>query len=290
MIIFFVVVMLAGSFTKRDIIEQWALYFGIVFIVLQVVYHNINNMNDIMLMNYEVKNFPAGQMMRVNTFIMSVVAVICLGAMLIIDNPYVYRMLDALKNVIFMLLRFVFGFINGGGDEEIPIEEPTTAEAAGEGMQLPMESGVIQDILNGIAMILGIAMIIVIIVCIAAALLRLMKKMRGSDGVQGDIREFVAPDEKKIRLTRREKKAEYASDDAVGVKVRKLYKGMVMHDAKKKKMSVAASLTPDEISEKYIAVSADEATRIYEKARYGGQELSAAELESMKEIKKRQRQ
>ena len=102
MVLYFITVMIVGEVTKRAVIEQWALYFGIVFIILEVLYHNINNMNDIMIMSHDVKNFPAKQMVSVNAFIMTAVAVICIGAMFIIDNPYVYRMLDALKNIIFV--------------------------------------------------------------------------------------------------------------------------------------------------------------------------------------------
>lgn len=185
MVLYFITVMIVGEVTKRAVIEQWALYFGIVFIILEVLYHNINNMNDIMIMSHDVKNFPAKQMVSVNAFIMTAVAVICIGAMFIIDNPYVYRMLDALKNIIFAFLRIIFGFIGGGTEDEPIIEEPAAPEAPNEGMQLPMESGIIQDILNGLAMILGIAMIIMVVICIAAALVRLMKKMHGSDGVSG---------------------------------------------------------------------------------------------------------
>lgn len=292
MALFFIVAMIVGNITKRDIIEKWSLYYGIVFIILQVLYHNLNNMNDIMIMNSHVKNFPAGQMMRVNTFIIGIVAVICIGAMFIINNPYVYRLLAAVKDIIINGLRFLFSFIGKGEADEPQIEE-TTASAASDGdMMLPveMESGIIQDILNGIAMIIGIIVIIALIVCIAAAFLRLMKKMRGRDGVQGDIREFVSPDESKIKLERKKKKADYVEDDAAAAKVRRLYKNMVAHDAKRKKISVASNMTPDEISGKHISVSADEATMIYEKARYSDEDISTAELDKMREIKKKQRQ
>ncbi len=290
MVLYFITVMIVGEVTKRAVIEQWALYFGIVFIILEVLYHNINNMNDIMIMSHDVKNFPAKQMVSVNAFIMTAVAVICIGAMFIIDNPYVYRMLDALKNIIFAFLRIIFGFIGGGTEDEPIIEEPAAPEAPNEGMQLPMESGIIQDILNGLAMILGIAMIIMVVICIAAALVRLMKKMHGSDGVSGDIREFVAPDEKKVRLDRTKRRAEHATAGAVDMKVRRIYRSMVIHGAKKKKLSVSYNMTPGEISEKYITVLADDATELYEKARYSNDELSDAELELMKDIKKKQRQ
>ena len=65
---------------------------------------------------------------------------------------------------------------------------------------------------------------------------------------------------------------------------------MVIHGAKKKKLSVSYNMTPGEISEKYITVLADDATELYEKARYSNDELSDAELERMKDIKKKQRQ
>ena len=139
-------------------------------------------------------------------------------------------------------------------------------------------------------MILGIAMIIMVVICIAAALVRLMKKMHGSDGVSDDIREFVAPDEKKVRLDRTKRRAEHATAGAVDMKVRRIYRSMVIHGAKKKKLSVSYNMTPGEISEKYITVLADDATELYEKARYSNDELSDAELELMKDIKKKQRQ
>lgn len=287
---FFVVAMIVGGITGREVIESRALYYGAVFIMLQVIYHNLNNMNDIMIMNHEVSNFPAKQMVGVNTFIISVVALVCMGAMLIINNSYVYRMLGALKDVIIAALRFIIGLIPNDTEEEPVTFEPEVDRTQGDAaMPVEFESGVVQDILNGIAMIIGVVAVIAVVVCIAVAVVRLLKKIHGNDGVSEDIKEFVSPDEKRVRVGRKIKKSDYSADDAVSVKIRKLYRRMVLDKAKKNKKSVNACLTPMELSGQYITAGADDATVIYERARYSGQQLTEPELDSMKEIKKRQK-
>ena len=283
---FFVVAMIVGGITGREVIESRALYYGAIFIMLQVIYHNLNNMNDIMIMNHEVSNFPAKQMVGVNTFIISVVALVCMGAMLIINNSYVYRMLGALKDVIIAALRFV---PNDTEEEPVTFEPEVDRTQGDAAMPVEFESGVVQDILNGIAMIIGVVAVIAVVVCIAVAVVRLLKKIHGNDGVSEDIKEFVSPDEKRVGVKRKERKSDYSADDAISVRIRKLYRHMVLDKAKKSKKSVNACLTPKELSGQYITAGADDATVIYERARYSGEQLTGKELDSMKEIKKRQK-
>ena len=287
---FFVAAMIVGGITGRELIESRALYYGAIFIMLQVIYHNLNNMNDIIIMNHEVSNFPAKQMIGVNTFIISAVVLVCMGAMLIINNSYVYRMLGALKNVMIAALRFIIGLIPDDTEEE-PITFETEADRTQGGAAMPVEfeSGVVQDILNGIAMIIGIVAVIAVVIGIAVAVVRLLKKIHGGDGVSEDIKEFVSPDEKRVRVKRKERKSGCSADDAVNVRIRKIYRRMVLDKAKKNKKSVNACLTPMELSGQYITSGAEDATAIYEKARYSGQKLTEMELDDMKEIKKRQK-
>ena len=289
MLVLFVGAMLAGGMTGTEVISRWAQYLGAAFMIVQVLYHNLNNLNDIMTINHGISNFPAGQMTKVNLFIMLTLCTVCAGAMLIINNTYVYRMLYALKKLVLELLRRFFGLFDiGGGAPEFETSSQEQA-APSEGFPGAMESGLLQDILNGIAMLLGIVVLIAAVIFLAAAAFRMMKRMKGRDGVQGDVREFLAPEEIRGSLRRKRRGEDHGDGAAVGIKVRRLYRQMVLKNAGRKKAAVDKSLTPCEISRKYIPDCADEATVIYEKARYGNEEISQQELERLRKIKKIQK-
>ena len=286
----FVGALIIGQITDRALISEYSMYFGVAFIFLQVIYRNLNNLNGIMTMNNDTGNFPAKQMVRVDIFIMAVVSVLCAGVMVIANNSYVYRMLGVFRQLFIIVLRFIFSFFKGDGEAETVIEETSAAqpESGSDYMQIQPESGLWQDILNGIALIIGVVVIAAAIVGIFVAVVRMMKRMRGGSGIDGDVREFVAPsDEKSFRMKRRvhrEKKG-----DSANMKARKLYKSMVQKNAASKREKISSNMTPKEISSSHIMTMQDEITGIYEKARYSNEEVSPDDIELLKKSKKIQK-
>ena len=286
----FVGALIIGEATDRAAISEWALYFGAAFILLQVVYRNLSNLNGIMTMNHNTGNFPARQMVKVDIFIMTMVGVLCAGAIVLADNMYVYKLLGALKQLIVYVLRFLFGLFRDDEQKNTVVIEPTEAQPDEGADFIPFqaESGVWQDVLNGIAVIVGVVVVIAVIAGILAAAVRLMKRMRGGSRAGGDVREFVAPaDEKSFRIRKRALRGEYA--DSVDMKARKIYKSMVRRSAAAKKEKVSCNMTPKELSNAYITGMQDEITDIYEKARYSNEKVLPDEIELLKKSKKIQK-
>ena len=290
---FFVGGMLVGAMTGRRAIEEWSLYCGIAFILIQVFYHNLNNMNDIMLMNREISNFPAGSMVSVNMFIMVVVGVLCIGAMVFVNNRYVYRMVEGLGSLFIVLLRYIFRLLQRKDDGADMDEELITKDVEPEPENgipsLEWESGLFQDIMNGIAMTLGIVFTVAILICLAASFVRLMRRFRGSGNAQGDIKEFVVPEGINTYRIRRRKKENVKLSGSGNMKVRKLYKSIAVKGAAKKGAVITSNMMPADISREYFLQGAVEATGIYEKARYGNTEASEEDVELLKKIRKNQK-
>lgn len=290
MIALFISALFVGAMTECRTIEACSLYCGIAFILIQVVYHNLNNMNDIMLMNREISNFPARSMVSVNLFIMSIVGVLCVGAMVLVNNQYVYRMVEGLGSIFIILLRYMLKFLLRK-DEEPDIDEDLTnkekPQPDNELFAQEWQGGLLEDILNGIAIIIGIVLIVTVIICLAAAFVRLMRRFRGTGNAEGDIKEFIVPQGINTYRIHRRKKEEDGIRGSGNIKARKLYKSIVKKGAAKKGTSIDSNMMPEEISSRFIAHGADEATAIYEKARYSDTQVSEEEVELLKKLRKK---
>lgn len=292
MIALFVGGMFVGLLTERKTIEEWSLYFGIAFILIQVFYHNLNNMNAIMLMNREISNFPAASMVSVNFFIMSVVGILCVGAMVLVNNQYVYRMMDGIGSIFVILLRYIFKLLQHSDENEVVTEELITKEPDMQSNEFILEeikTGLFQDILNGIAMVLGVVLSVAIIICLVAALVRLLRRFKGAGIPGGDIKEFIAPEEiSTFPVKHRKTEHEYIAGSN-NAKARKLYKSIVKKAAVKKGRTITDSMMPGEISGQFIAYNTEEATSIYERARYSNTEVTGSDIEILKKLKKMQK-
>lgn len=289
-IFLFIGALITGSVTEVLTVEQWALYFGIVFIIVQIIYHNLENMNHFMVMNREVSDFPAKQFVSVNMFIMTIVLTLCAGIMVISNNKYIYKMLDVLSGLLFRMARFFFGMLARGDVSEIPEAEEIPAD---RGLMEELndllsdwDTGLLEDILNGLAVIIMVIVLVGAVIGTAAALVRTLRRVKGAAGLEGDIKEFVEPEGVEIRRLRRKKSGEAAGGDPKNIKARKLYKAMAGKNALRQGKEISGNMMPEEISRKYIPAEADAVTEIYEKARYSRAEVSKEELELLKAVRK----
>lgn len=284
----FILAAVVGKYAKLPVLEQWAMVCGIVFIAVQIIYCNLNNLNDFMLVNHEVMNFPAKQMVSVNAFIMTVLLVICAGGMVLSNSSYIFKMLKGIGSLLTAGIRFlVQAFVRE--DENVletgDTREPEDQENILGGLEIP-EDGPWTDILNGIALVVGVIVIVALVICIAIAFVRLLRSMQGAAGREGDIKEFIKPEGvRAVRLKGREVHKEDPKEPN-NIRVRKLYKSTVKKNAAKKGASLRGNMTPAELSGAYIPMRQEEVTEIYEKARYSDLEIAKEELELMKAVKK----
>lgn len=284
----FILAAAVGKYARLPVLEQWAMCCGIAFIALQIIYCNLSNLNDFMVVNHEVMNFPAKQMVSVNAFIMIVLLAICAGGMVLSNSSYIFKMLKGIGSLLAAGIRFlVQAFVRE--DEKVPeigdTREPEDQGKLLDGLEIP-EDGPWTDILNGIALVVGVIVMVAVVICIAIAFVRLLRSMQGAAGKEGDIKEFIKPEGVfAVRLKGREAHKE-DPEEPKNVQVRRLYKAAVKKNAAKRGAAPRGNMTPAELSGAYIPIRQEEATKIYEKARYSDLEITKEELELMKAVKK----
>ena len=113
--------------------------------------------------------------------------------------------------------------------------------------------------------------------------MNLFKKMNVTTKEQ-DVKEFIFAKDIRERSIKRRTKSDL--DKKLNKKVRSIYKAMVTRNATKKHNIINASMTPTEISNLYINQERETVTSIYEKARYGNDEVTKEEITILKSIGK----
>ena len=100
-----------------------------------------------------------------------------------------------------------------------------------------------------------------------------------------DVKEFIFAKDIRDRSIKRRKWSDF--DNKLNKKARNIYKAMVTRNAIKKHDKIKASMTPTEISNLFINQESETATSIYEKARYGNEEVTKEEITILKNIGKK---
>jgi len=281
----FIVAVILGNYLESHIITLAGMYCGEVYIILQVVYHNFSNVNDFIMMNRDRTTLPVKQMITVNSFIMAILATLCIGVTLLFSNSYVNKMLHSvgllMKDAVLSVLRFFFSLLNYKEEESVitePIEENGLTE-----LQALAQDSASSDIINGILTIFGIVLVTLVVILIIAGLVRLIKTM-GSSRSGEDVKEFILAKERKEFRIRQKKKAD--REKSTNAKARKIYKSIVTKNAARCGNKINDSMVPADISKLYINGDQNLATDIYEKARYSNQQVTQQEVEALKKYRK----
>lgn len=281
----FIVAVILGNYLESHSITLAGMYCGEVYIILQVVYHNFSNVNDFIMMNRDRTTLPVKQMITVNSFIMAILATLCIGVTLLFSNSYVNKMLHSvgllMKDAVLSVLRFFFSLLNYKEEESVitePIEENGLTE-----LQALAQDSASSDIINGILTIFGIVLVTLVVILIIAGLVRLIKTM-GSSRSGEDVKEFILIKERKEFRIRQKKKAD--REKSTNAKARKIYKSIVTKNAARCGNKINDSMVPADISKLYINGDQNLATDIYEKARYSNQQVTQQEVEALKKYRK----
>jgi hypothetical protein len=286
----FIVGVILGNYLELDTLAKASIYYGEVYILLQVIYRNFNNLHGFIQSNCELTTLPIKQMLSVNTFIMTILVTLCGGVMLLFHNSSVNHMLRSIviliKDSILFVIKFLFSLFQHSEDKSV-IKEKVQEKGLEELNELA-KNNIWVDIINGIMMVLGIALVIIVVVAaivsIVMAFVRLIRKM-SSLNTGEDVKEFILS--KEIREFRLRHHRIDASEKSTNAKIRKLYKSIVIKNAEKCGDKINASMVPRDISNLYIHGDQNTATDIYEKARYSNQQITQEEIEVLKEYKKR---
>lgn len=292
MISVFVIAVLVGEYMELSHITSIAVYLGVLFTTIQIVYHNANNLNEFITRNQDIANFPLDQIISIDALMMLVVTALCGGILMICYNHWlsqlVRRFVTLVGDGIRGLLQAIFSYEWESGPNYIPAEQIDESGIAE--LQGLMEENIWTVIFQMIGIILGIGLAVAavtgVIIGLVSLLLKLIRSMNSSMQNATDVKEFVSPIGMEQQFVKRSEKREKQKTDGLSEKVRRVYQKMILKSSKKRGEEVRANMQPSEITNVYLASHQDEITAIYEKARYSNQPVTKEELEQMKKYRK----
>ncbi len=285
----FMAVIIIGEFVDINMLTSYGMLAGVAYIMLNILHRNLSNFNAFIVINRNTANFPLKQMLMVNSFIMGILITICGGVMLICVNKYVYGMFQAVtgagQKVGAGILRLIFSLFQGGDTGDVHMTG--MPEAAGAALLEPGESNeLVKAILDAIAFVLIIIFAVLMIIGVAVFIIRLVRNLKGQNDLEGDVKEFLTPEGIKIFGLKREKREKPDKAEQMNIKARKLYKNMVKHNAGRLGKTISDNMFPEDISRLYIYHMKEQATSIYEKARYSNRTITKEDIETLKTIQK----
>lgn len=292
MVSVFVIAVLVGEYMELSGVTSVAVYTGVLFATIQIVYHNANNLNEYITRNQDIANFPLDQIISINALMMLVVTALCGGILMICYNQWLSSLVrrfvsligDGFKN----LLQAIFSYEWESGPNYIPAEQINESGIAE--LQGMIEDNIWTVIFQMIGIILGIVLAVVVItgviIGIVTLLLKLIRSMNSSMQNATDVKEFVLPIGMEQQFLKRRERKETSKADGLSEKVRRVYQKMILKNAKKRGEQVRTHMQPSEITQTYLASHQEEITAIYEKARYSNQSVTKEELEQLKKYRK----
>lgn len=284
----FVLAIMLGKNAELDSLVKAGVYGGSIFIVLQILYMNFDQVNKFIRMNQEIAGLPIRQIVSVNTFQMFLLVVLFFGVIFLFCNSYVNIMVEALCQLIGGGVKYVLRFIFSIGKDwksDGYVPTPNPEERGLMELQALMEESIWTDILNGIGMLMGslLGMILLIGLCVGIIVIVSKKFRVMSFGAENDIKEFVIPRDFAEFHIRHSKKDKREKGTGTNVRVRKLYKVHVKKAAAQRRAVIDKTLMPYEISKLYVQNHAGQVTDIYEKARYSDETITQEEMIRLKQ-------
>ena len=284
-----VICYMLGMVTDNNAMIQSGLLILVLFTMAQIIYNNLDKINNVFIDNKENADFPAKQLFRVNMDMLATSVIIVFMAMMAFySGPFgnIFQMIGRfLQWIIASILKLLL--------YRKPLEQsvlPTfsvetigdSSEDKAEGMDPPI-SGSFDQLFYALLIMLIIFITIVLIIKIVKEMKNFSKKKK----LGADMIEFIKPKKNatsKIKISRVNHKNEESEFDH-NLKLRKIYKKKVKKGLGKEKLPTNAF--PEEITRKGISVDEKNikiVTEIYEKARYSNEKVNAEEIEIIKNI------
>lgn len=280
----FVIAVLAGNHTGLSQVVSISIYLGTLFIVLQVLYHNANNLNEYITRNQDIANFPVQQMISIDALLMLVLTAICGIVLMICYNDMVIQLVteivEAAKDAFLKLLSVIFSYKRESTPNYVPEQEPL--ELGIMELHSLMEDSIWTTIFQVIGYVLGVIILAIIIIGIITGsfsfLIRFIKEMRGSMQNGTDVKEFISPINLEQFFVNKKTKKDKIVGNSVNAKVRRIYKKKIMKKATITNTEIDKKMLPTQLSELYLTNNQKEITDIYEKARYSNHIVENEEL------------
>lgn len=276
----------AGFTIKAESGTVIPFYCSMIYVIAFFIWYNIRNLNTFVSENGRVKSFNAEQAVNVNSVMLAIFMLVCTAVMFIMPRLHLQDIIKAVLLGIWRLALAGFHALNipmpeGGYELEQALIEKEQEEGSDFGIGLEMTEG--NDILDLIMVIFAA----VIFVCMMVLVLKALKDLRYKKSQGNDVKEFVKPALRKEKNTPLKKKEKFFFHAPNDIAVRKLYKGLILNNAKKGQ-KVDKTDTPSEISKSVIgwSESTREITDIYEKARYSEEKIAKEEVEMLQKARR----
>ena len=263
------------------------LIFFVAFVLLYIVYNQLSKLNEEFKLSANKSEFPAKQMVNINT-IMIVSMIVIMGFLMwsfyMGDYGNLFTMIGSAFYFIFKAILTAFAHLYDGDEPVTATEEKTnydTGDIDLSGNDNYEASALATPVFIAIAAVLMLVIIVIAII----ALVRYAKKFKNAKNIGSDTVEYVSA-QSGMKTVPVYKNTELSERDAnLNKAFRKLYRKKVLHTGKKKPKE---DMLPGEITSEYI--TSDEAisqsiTESYEKARYSKKSISQEELNALKNIK-----
>lgn len=286
----FVVAAMLGKSAGLENIKWAGIYGGSIFIILQVLYLNFDNVNKYLCMNQEIAHLPVKQIVAVNTFQMSILVTLFCGIMILFSNKYVNRMVEIISGFVGGFITYIFRMIFSLGKDYKPKSVLTGGAGEGNGMDQMwaiVEESIWTDILNAIGMIFGsvIGVVLVIGFCVLIIVVVVKRLKNISFGGESDVKEFIVPGDVAEFQWRRKMRGKQEKGSGINYKARMLFKSHVIKAAARQGEQIRATMMPRELSGLYLGVQEKDVADIYEKARYSKENVTSEEIAVLKKLK-----
>ena len=276
-----------GMYINNAVMIQSGLLILVLFTMAEIVYNNLDKINNVFIENKENVNFPANQLFKVNMdMLITALIIVFAGMMAFYSTPY-GNTFQIIGRFFHWIIGLIIGLLFRKPQENIQIQTEAitmeTSEHTTESYFTPTDSGSFDQLFYSLLIMLLIFITIVLIIKIVSDVKRFAKKKkRGSDLI-----EFIKPKKNamdKIKISR-VKRLNEASELDHNLKLRKIYKKKVKKGIGKEKIS--SNEFPEDITRKGISENAKDikiVTDIYEKARYSNEKVNSEEIEIIKNI------
>jgi len=287
-----IVCYLIGLSINNEVMIQSGLLILVLFIILEIIYNDLNKINNVFIDNKENIDFPASQLFKVNMHMLTTsIIIILLGMMAFYKSPY-GNLFQIIGRFFYWIIRLVLKFLLY--KDPLDINEVETILATVQESQastldtafVPSDSGSFSQLVHALLILLGILFTIVLIIKISSEVKNFArKKKRGSDLI-----EFIKP-KKGVKTKTKISRAKVLKEESeldYNFKLRKLYKKKVKKGIGHEK--IPSNAFPEEITRRGISEDTNDIkviTDIYEKARYSTEKVNSEEIEIIKNINKK---
>ncbi|MDD3239751.1 MAG: hypothetical protein PHW47_06675 [Lachnospira sp.] len=261
----------------------------VAFVILQVLYNQLQKVNKVIYTNRDKSEFPAKQMVRINAITAVLIVSLMLIAMLLFYyGPYgnIFTIVGTGLMAVFRLLLRIILAIWGSGPNKAstPVEEETTTVM--EETEFETEEGYEPShVMEALAETIGIVLILATLGAVIYMIIGYAKRASSAKHEGLDEVEFIKESNRKETVNEQTEIREKHKGGSQNSQYRKLYKKKVFAGNHKKKPD--GTLPPESLTKQTITEQEETAKRItqaYEKARYSRENVDKEEIEFLKKM------